>query len=85
MNLFLSGAVTLAYLVSSLFFLKFYWKSRDMLFAWFALAFLVFAGQRVALSFFGRDDEDNTLFYSVRLVAFLLILVGIIQKNMRSR
>ena len=40
---FLSGAVTLGYLVGAAFFVAFYRKTRDRLFAAFAAAFLLFA------------------------------------------
>jgi hypothetical protein len=83
MNLFLSGAITMAYLVASLFFFRFLRRTADPLFLWFAIAFLIFAIQRIALSFMGNGNEDNAAIYAVRLLAFILILIGIWQKNRR--
>ena len=78
-----NGAVILASLLVGLFFLR-YWKStRDRLFLIFAVAFAVLAANRTALAFLA-DDETRTYIYWLRLLAFLLILVAIIDKN-RSR
>ena len=74
---FLSGALAMAYGIVSLFFLKFWKESRDRLFAFFALTFALLAIQRVLLPFV-RPVE---ILYAVRLVAFLLIVVAIVEKN----
>jgi hypothetical protein len=80
-NEVLSGAVVMAYLVASLFFLRFWSRSRDVLFGYFALAFFLLAGQRLALALTGERFEDSVPFYSVRLLAFLVILLAIWNKN----
>jgi hypothetical protein len=82
---FISGAITTAYLVSALYFLKFFRRTGDALFAWFAAAFLVFAIQRFALFVVGNGDETDAIIYGVRLIAFLMILFAIVQKNLKSR
>jgi hypothetical protein len=71
--------------VAGLFFLRFWWRTRDSLFACFAAAFGIFAGQRLGLALTAERNEDDTLFYAVRLLAFLLILAGIWQKNRQAR
>ncbi len=81
MNQFISGAMTMGYLVSGLFFLRFWKKSGDRLFIFFAVAFWVLAGQRLALALTSQTGEDQIFLYVVRLLAFLLILVGILDKN----
>jgi len=85
MNQFLSGAVMMGFLVGGLFFLKFYRQTRDRLFALFALAFWILAVNRIGLAFTEDLDELRTWFYVVRLVAFLVILAAIIDKNRRPR
>jgi hypothetical protein len=50
----------------------------------FALAFFVIGLNTVILSIFVQEDEYQRYFYVVRLIAFLLILIAIIDKN-RSR
>lgn len=88
MNEFISGALVMGYLVAGLYFLRYWRASRDRLFALFALAFWVLALQRFALAAStlrapNSPDtfEGHPFLYIVRLVAFLLILVAIIDKN----
>jgi len=84
LNQFVSGAITMGYLVAGLFFLKFWKQSRDRLFSLFALAFFILAGQRLALALTTQNSESTIFLYVVRLVAFLLILAAIIDKNRSS-
>jgi hypothetical protein len=81
----LSGVISMAYLVAGAFFLRFGLRSKDVLFHYFAVAFWILAAQRIALSLAGEDYEHTTLFYVARLLAFMLILVGIWNKNRTSR
>ena len=80
-NQFVSGAITMGYLIPGLFFLRFWKQSRDRLFSLFALAFFILAGQRLALALTTQDSESAIFLYAVRLVAFLLILAAVIDKN----
>jgi len=84
MTNFISGAIMMASAVAGLFFLRFWRKSRDRLFLIFALAFWILALNRVPMLFV-TEDETRTYFYVVRLVAFLLILGAIVDKNRKSR
>lgn len=84
LNQFVSGAITMGYLVAGLFFLKFWKQSRDRLFSWFALAFFILAGQRLALALTTQNSEGTVFLYVVRLLAFLLILAAIVDKNRSS-
>lgn len=83
MTTVLSGALVAGYLVIALFFLRFRRASRDRLFALFAGAFGVLAVQRLALSMTGDLMENQTVFYLLRLAAFVVIIVAIIDKNRR--
>lgn len=78
-----SGAIIMGNLVIALFFLRFWRKSGDRLFAFFSLAFLLFAGQRIALALTTQYIENTTFLYLIRLAAFALILVAILDKNRR--
>jgi hypothetical protein len=75
------GAVAMASSVAALFFLRYWRKTRDLLFLLFALAFAVDALTRVALGLGGVASEQEPFFYLARLVTFALILAGIIHKN----
>lgn len=83
MSDFLLGATTMGCLVTALFFLRFYSATGDRFFALFALAFATFAVNRFVLLFLEEDDEARTVVYTVRLLAFLLILAAIVEKNRR--
>ncbi len=74
---FLSGFLTACYAVAALHFLKFWHDSRDRLFAFFALGLALLAIQRALLPLV----QPVELLYALRLVAFLLIVAGIVEKN----
>lgn len=77
----LSSALGMAYLTIALFFLKFWRPTRDRLFAMFATAFFLLAVQRFLLSVFREWSEDSVWLYGLRLLAFVLILWAIADKN----
>ncbi len=83
MHEFIAGAITMGALVAGLFFMRFWRKTRDRLFLMFGLAFWMLAANRLALSCVPEEDEVRTFLYVIRLCAFLLILVAIIDKNRR--
>ena len=70
--------------IAGLFFLRFWIKTHDRLFLLFAIAFWLMSLNWLGVALFGRDEANVALLYIIRLVAFLLILIGIIDKN-RSR
>jgi len=78
---FLLGVIATASLTAGLFFLKFWRRSRDVLFLAFAAAFIIEAFNRASLLFMAHPSEAVTWYYIVRLVAFLIILAGILKKN----
>lgn len=79
--LFVSGLLVAGYAVAALYFVRFWRQSRDRLFAWFALAFTLLLVQRAALALAPGLFPSATWYYSVRLLAFALILAAIIDKN----
>ena len=81
----LLGAIAMASLVAGLFFLRFWRDTGDRLFLFFAVAFLVEGINRAALGFSADPNEGQPFFYFVRFLSFLLILVGIAQKNLGGR
>jgi hypothetical protein len=78
---FISGATFLAYIVAALFFLRFWKETKDRLFALFAVAFAVLGVNRILLTYFAEPHEARTLLYLVRLLAYLVILAAIVDKN----
>jgi hypothetical protein len=83
-NLFLSGAVVAGFLLASLFFLRFWKRTRDGLFLAFAAAFFLLGLGQSLLALADVPDEERSWLYLVRLLAFALILAAIIRKNRRS-
>lgn len=84
LNAFLSGAITLGFLVASLFFARFWRRTRDGLFLAFAAAFALLGLNQALLVFSGIPVEERSPLYLIRLVAFLLIIVAIVRKNARA-
>lgn len=78
---FLLGVIFTASITASLFFLKFWRKTRDSLFLAFAAAFAIEGINRLAFLFVERPSEGTPAIYVVRLLAFLLILAAIARKN----
>jgi hypothetical protein len=69
--------------VAGLIFLRFWRESSDRLFAFFGMAFWLLALSWLLLSVSSPTEEARPYIYAVRLVAFLLIIGGMIDKNTR--
>ena len=78
---FLIGVISAASLTAGTFFLKFWRQTRDTFFLAFAASFFIEGLNRIGVMFLSRPNEGNAVVYSVRLLAFLLILVAIVRKN----
>jgi uncharacterized membrane protein HdeD (DUF308 family) len=82
-SVMLLGAVAMANLVAGLFFLRFWQQSRDRFFMLFASSFFLEAVNRAALALAPQPNDGSPIFYCVRLLAFVLILAAIADKNRR--
>jgi hypothetical protein len=80
---FFLGALVALSTVAALFFARYWRTSRDRLFGFFAAAFVLMAVNWGALAAFAPTEETRHYFYLIRLVAFLLIAFGIVDKNRR--
>jgi hypothetical protein len=76
-----SGLLVMGYAVAGLFFLRFWRETRDRLFGIFAGAFWLLALQRLLLALFQDPDREQLWLYGIRLLAFVLILAAIVDKN----
>lgn len=81
---FLSGAVTMGFLVAGLMFLRFWRKTREPLFACFAIAFWLLGVAQALLALGAVPDEARSLLYLPRLAAFGLILISVWRANRRA-
>lgn len=82
---FLSGAVTLGFVVAGLFFLRFWRKTRDGLFLAFAFAFWLMGAAQALLALGGMPVEERSWVYLIRLAAFAIILAAIARNNRPAR
>jgi hypothetical protein len=78
---FTAGLIVAGYLVAALTFARFYRDSRDRLFLWFSAGFVLLAAQRASLAAADVLPLDPLWYYVIRLIAFLLFLGAIIDKN----
>jgi hypothetical protein len=85
LSTFVSGALAAGYLVVALFFGRFWHETHDRLFRLFALAFALLALQRVALSLLVHDTSLEPAAYAIRLLAFVVIIVAVVDKNRSTR
>jgi hypothetical protein len=82
---FLSGAVTLGFLAAAGFFARFWRKTADRLFLAFAVAFVLLALNQALAQWLGAADERVAYTYLLRVLAFVLILGAIVDKNLAQK
>jgi hypothetical protein len=70
--------------VAGLFFLRFWRESGDRLFAFFAFAFWTLTLHWIGLAVVMPGVESRHQLYLLRLLAFLILIVGILDKNARA-
>jgi hypothetical protein len=79
---FAGGALTIGFLAVGLFFLKFWRRTGDGLFAAFAIAFALLAANQAAPVLLNIPSENQGYIYVLRLAAFLLIIAAVLKKNL---
>ncbi len=77
----LQGATAMGCFALAVFFLRFWVRSRDRLFAIFSGAFAVFAINRLMLVTLASSEETDVLIYGIRALAFGLLMLAILDKN----
>jgi hypothetical protein len=82
---FLGGAVTMAYGIAALYFVHFWRRTADRLFLAFAAAFALLALNQVSIFALGIADERSSYAFVLRVLGFVLILLAIVDKNLRGR
>lgn len=71
--------------VAGLLFFRYWRQSGERLFAFFGAAFWLLALSWALLALISPTEETRPYIYAIRLVAFLLLIVGIIDKNRAAR
>jgi hypothetical protein len=82
---FLTGVIAISCFLASLFFLRFWRHSRERLFIYFALSFLLLGINRMTLVYVPESLEPYTWLYLVRLLAFVVLLFGIVAANRQGK
>ncbi|MBV8537065.1 MAG: hypothetical protein JO128_15805 [Alphaproteobacteria bacterium] len=83
--MFVSGVVTMGFLVAALFFLRFWRRTQDRLFAPFAGAFALLAINQALAYLVDLGREEVGWVWPLRIAAFLLIIAAIVGKNLDAR
>ena len=82
---FLQAVSATAAFINGVFFWRFWRENRDQLFAMFAVAFWLLGASWAILGVFNPTGESLPYVYALRLLAFLLLIGGIVQKNRHSQ
>jgi hypothetical protein len=82
---FLQGVSAAGAWAAGLFFLRFWRELRDRLFLFFGVAFWMMGLSWALLALIDPVQDRRPYIYGLRLVAFLLIIAGILDKNRKSR
>lgn len=82
---FLSGGVMALSLVATIFFARFRARTGERLFTVFAIVFGLLTIERCALLFVGGPGETRGWMYLIRFAAYLILVIGIVDKNRRGR
>ena len=81
---FLSGAVVMGFAVAGLLFLRYWRRTRERLFATFSASFFLLAFNYAWLAMTQIPDEERSPLFLVRLLAFGLIILAVVQSNRAS-
>jgi hypothetical protein len=82
---YVSGIITMGYIVAGLFFFRFWRRTADNLFLIFGAAFWLMALSQAIVTLAGIPREDLSWVYLLRLAAFCLIIAAIVFKNMEAK
>lgn len=78
------GATVMACVFAAVFFARFWATSRDRFFGFFTAAFVLLAVNWIGVLQLDATSESRHLVYLLRLLAFVLIAIAIVDKNRRS-
>lgn len=86
-NSFIDGSIMFAFFAAAMCFYRFWRRTSDRLFMLFAIAFVLMAVNRIFLAVLTParfvPNENHVMLYAVRLLAFGVLLMAIIDKNRR--
>ena len=80
-DLYLIGFTTACAVIASLFFLRFWRETRDVLFLGFAVFFFMQAASDAYVASLNHPNEGNVLAFLMRFVSRIAVLAAILWKN----
>ncbi len=80
-KMLLLGAIAMASLIIGLLFVRFWKTTRDRFFLFFAAAFFIAGVGRVTMGLIPHVTDHSPLIYVTQLLAFLIIIYAIVDKN----
>lgn len=82
MYVLMTGMCAMGFVIAAVFFLRFWRRTSDSLFATFAAAFVLLALNQILLALpLVSKGEDQSLLYLPRVAAFALLIAAIVLKN----
>jgi Family of unknown function (DUF5985) len=77
----LLGAIVMGDIVAGLFFLRYWRRTGDRFFLFFAASFILGAVSRLVIDEHVPPADTEAMGYSLRLVQYVMIIVAIVDKN----
>ena len=81
LQIFLLGVLAMGDLIAGMFFLRYWQNTHDRLFLYFAVSFGLEVICRFLLIYTTYNSESEPLVYVLRLLSYVIILLGITDKN----
>lgn len=85
LNAMIAGGIAVSSFIISLFFLRFWHSTKDRFFLFFSLSFFLEGINRILLGLAITANENVPEFYILRVIAYLLILYAIFDKNRQRK
>jgi hypothetical protein len=79
------GGLAMGSAVAAMFFLRFWRETDDRLFLYFTVAFVLLGVHWIGLGLVSVEDETRHRVFLLRLAAFTVLAIGILDKNRRGR
>ena len=83
MRIVLNAVAATSSILAGVAFLRIWRGGIDRLFAWFAVAFWLFAINYLLLALLDITDETRVYVFLPRLAGFVVILIAIVDRNRR--
>lgn len=82
---FVAGAAAAGLVVTALFFIRFWNRTRDPLFAAFGVAFLLLAANQTVIALAHVPVEYRSWVYLLKVAAFGVLIFAIVRKTLTQR